>query len=62
MAPEPEEAPKGTTMVSWDCMSMLGLDEEEPTEEVQRSIVNVATRSKGPIMDESILLSKIRKI
>ena len=41
---------------------MLGLDEEEPTEEVSLSAVNVTTRSKGPIMDESILLPKIRKI
>ena len=49
-------------MVLWDCMSTLGLDEEEPTEEVQLSAVNVATRSKGPIMDESILLPNIRKI
>ena len=38
-------------------MSQLGLDEE-----IQLSIVNVTTRSKGPIMDEILLLPKIRKI
>ena len=41
---------------------MLGLEEEEPTEEIQLSAVNVATRSKGPIMDEILLLPKLRKI
>ena len=51
-----------TTMVLWDCAPTLGLEEEEPMEEIQISIVNVITRSKGPIMDESLLLPKIRKI
>ena len=59
---EPEEAPEETTMVMWDCMSTLGLDEEEPTEEVQLSEVNVTTGSKGPIVDEILLLPNIRKI
>ena len=51
-----------TTMVLWDCAPTLGLDEDEPTEEIQLSSVNVTTRSKGPILDESLLLTKIRKI
>ena len=58
---EPEEPPE-TTMVLWDYAPMLGLEEEEPTEEIQLSVVNVTTRSKGPIMDEILLLPKIRKI
>ena len=58
----PEEAPKENTMVLWDCMTTLGLDEGEPTEEVLLSAVNVTIRSKGPVMDESILLPKIRRI
>ena len=49
-------------MVLWDCAPTLGLDEEEPTKEIQLSAINVTTRSKGPIMDESLLLPKIRKI
>ena len=49
-------------MVLWNCAPMLGLEEEDPTEEIQPSTVNVTTRSKGPIMDESLLLPKIRKI
>ena len=61
-AHESEEAPKETTMVLWDCMTTLGLDEGEPTEEVLLSAVNVTIRSKGPVMDESILLPKIRNI
>ena len=49
-------------MVLWDCAPTLGLDEEKPIEEIQLSAVNVTTKSKGPIMDESLLLPKIRKI
>ena len=49
-------------MVLWDCAPTLGLEEEEPMEEIQLSAVNITTRSKGPIMDESLLLPKIRKI
>ena len=30
----PEEAPKETTMVLWDCAPMLGLENEEPIEEI----------------------------
>ena len=51
-----------TTMVLWDFAPMLGLEEEEPTKEIQLSAVNVTTRSKGPIMDEILLLPNIRKI
>ena len=40
----------------------VGVKEEEPTEEIQLSTVNVTTRRKGTIMDEIILLPKIRKI
>ena len=58
---EPEEGHE-TTMVLWDCAPMLGLEEEEPMEEIQLSIVNVTTRSKRPIMDEGLLLPKIMKI
>ena len=58
---QPEEPPE-TIMVLWDCAPMLGLEEEYPTEEIQLSVVNVTTRSKGPIMDEILLLPKIRKI
>ena len=58
----PEEAPKENTMVLWDCMTTLGLDEGEPTEEVSLSAVNATTRRKGLEMDESILLPKIRRI
>ena len=49
-------------MVLWDCVPTLGLDEYEPTEEIQISSVNVTTINKGPIMDESLILPKIRKI
>ena len=54
---KPEEPPK-TTIVLWDCAPMLVLEEEDPTEEIQLSVVNVTTRSKGPILDESLLLPK----
>ena len=32
---ELEETPEETTMVLWDCAPMLGLEEEEPNEEIQ---------------------------
>ena len=47
-------------MVLWDCITTLGLEEEEPTEEIQLSAVNITTRSQGPITNES-LLPKIKK-
>ena len=49
-------------MVLWDCVPTLGLNEEEPTEEIQLSSVNVTTRSKGPVMDERLVLPKIKKM
>ena len=51
-----------TTMVLWDWAPTLGMDEEEPTKEVQISSINVTTRSKGPIVDESKVLPKTQKI
>ena len=42
-------------MVLWDCMTTLGLEEEEPTKEIQFSVVNITTRSHGPITYESLL-------
>ena len=35
-----------TTMVLWDCAPTQGLNEEDPTEEIQISSVNVTTRVK----------------
>ena len=57
-----EETREETTMVLWDCMPTLGLNEEEYTEEIQMSLVNVTTRSKGPVMDEISVLPKIKKM
>ena len=57
----PEETHE-TTMVLWDCAPALELDEEEPNEEIQLSSINVTTRSKGPVMDEILILPNIRKI
>ena len=59
---ESEETPEETTMVLWDCAPMLGLEEEEPNEEIQLSYVNVTTRSKGPIIEDNTLLPKIKRI
>ena len=50
---ETEKTSKETTMVFWDCMATLQLKEEETTDEIQISIVNITMRSQGPIMDES---------
>ena len=49
-------------MVLWDWVPTLGADEEESTEEVQISSINVTTRSKGPVVDESLVLPKIQKV
>ena len=57
-----EEAPEETAMVLWDCAPMLGLENEEPTKEIQLSIVNVTTRSKGPLIEDNTLVPKIKKI
>ena len=41
-----EATSEETTMVLWDCMTTLGLEEEEPTEEIQISAINIITRSQ----------------
>ena len=41
---------------------MLGLENEETTEEIQLSTVSVTTRSKGPLIEDNTLLPKIKKI
>ena len=58
---KPEQTNEETTMVLWDWAPTLGLSEDEPTEEIQVSSVNVMTRSKGPVVDESFSLPKIKK-
>ena len=58
---EPEQTNDETTMVLWDLAPTLGLSEDEQTEENQVSSVNVMTRSKGPVVDGSLLLDKIKK-
>ena len=58
---KPEQTNEEKTMVLWDWIPTLELSEEEPTEEIQVSSVNVTTRSKGPVVDESLLLPKIKK-
>ena len=59
---EPEETTEETTMVLWDWAPIPGLDEEEPTKEVQMSSINVTTRSKGPVVDEILVLPEIKKM
>ena len=49
-------------MVLWDWVPTLGLNEEERTEEIQVSSVNVTTRSKGHVVDQSLVLPKTKKI
>ena len=49
-------------MVLWDWAPTLGLSEDEPTEEIQVLSVNVTTRSKEPVVDESLILPKIKKL
>ena len=49
-------------MVLWDRAPTLGLSEDEPTEESQVSSANVKTRSKGLVVDEILLLHKIKKM
>ena len=58
----PKEAPEETSMVLWGFAPMLGLENEEYTEEIQLSVVNVATRSKGSLYEDNTLLPKIKKI
>ena len=59
---EPEDTTEETTMVLWDWAPTLGLSEEEKTEEIQVSLVNVTTRIKGPMVDQSLVLPKTKKI
>ena len=49
-------------MVLWDWAPTLGLSEEEQTNEIQVSSVNVTTRSKGLVMDQSLVFPKTKKI
>ena len=41
---------------------MLGLENEEPTEEIQLLAINVTTRRNGPLIEDNTLLPKIKKI
>ena len=58
----PVETIEETTMVLWDWAPTLGLDEDEQSEEVQISLVNVTPRSKGLVGDQNLVLPKERKI
>ena len=58
---EPEETHE-TKMVLWDSAPIPRLDEEEPTKEIQLSSVNVTTIIKGLVIDEILILPKIKKI
>ena len=49
---KPKQINKETIMVSWDWEPTLVLSEDESTEEIQVSSVNVMNRSKGPVVDE----------
>ena len=57
-----KEKNEETTMVLWDFVPTLGLNEEEPIEEIQVLSVNVTTRSKGPVVDENLVLPKMKKM
>ena len=59
---EQEETNEETKMVLWDWVPTLGMNEEEPNKDIQVSPVNVTTRSKGPVVDESLVLPKIQNI
>ena len=47
---EQEKTIEETTMVLWDWEPTLGFSEDEPTEEIRVSLVNVMTRIKGPVV------------
>ena len=49
-------------MVLLDFVPALGLNEEELTEQIQLSSVNVTTKSKGTVMDERSVLPKINNM
>ena len=57
-----EQTNEETTMVLWDWAPTLRLSEDEAAEEIQVSSVNVTTRSKGSVVDESLILPKINKM
>ena len=59
---ELEETNEETMMVLCDWAPTLGLDEEEPIDKIQVLTVNVTTKSKGPVMHERLILTKINKI
>ena len=44
-------------MVLWDWEPTLGFNKEEHIEEIQ-----VTTRSKGPVVDENLVLPKMKKM
>ena len=49
------------TMVLWDWAPIMGLSKDEQAEEIQVSSVNVTTRSKGPVVDQSLVFPKKRR-
>ena len=53
---QPKETNEETTMVLWDWAPTLGLNEDEHSEEDQVSSVHVTTRSKGSVVDKSLVL------
>ena len=54
---EHEETIEETTMVLWYWTPTLGLNEEEHIEEIQVSPVNVTMRSKGSVVDQSLVFA-----
>ena len=56
-----EQKSEEITMVLWDWAPTLGLSEDEPTEESQVLSVNITTRSRGLVVDESLLRPKIKE-
>ena len=49
-------------MVLWDWSPTLGLKEEEQAKEIQVSSVNLTTRSKGLVVDKSLVFPKAKRI
>ena len=58
---EQEEPIEETTMVLWDWAPTLGLNEEERAEEIQVSSVNITTRRKGLVVDQSLVFPNMRR-
>ena len=48
-------------MVLWDWAPTMGLIEDEQAKEIQVSSVNITTRNKGPVVDQSLVFPKIRR-